>query len=181
MDESLKLQISFNEDTENKNQKFFFQYLWKKHFAELKKVIIYAILFLALGFLPLEFLNLGPVANIFKYGGVLFSGYIFLILYYYFRSKNKTFKLVEEQIDDLRKMKDKISFITLHQDSITFKNPLITINCIWDKTTYKIIDRYLIVNILNNKISFILTESEFKENEYNILLDFLQEYSKKEK
>ncbi|MBB6331948.1 hypothetical protein HNP24_002898 [Chryseobacterium sediminis] len=181
MDESIKLQINFNEDIERKNQKFFFQYLWKKKFTELKKTIIYAILFLALGFFPPEALNLGPVANIFKYGGVFFSGYIFLILYHYFRSKNKTFKLIEEQIDDLRRKKDEISFITLHQDSITFKNPLITINCIWDKTTYKIIDQCLIVNILNNKISWIFTGAEFKENEYNIFLDFLQQHSKKEK
>ncbi len=181
MDESIKLQLYFNEKTERENQKFFFRYTWKKHFAELKKAIIYAVLFLALGFLPLKTIDLGPVSIIFKYGGILFSGYVFLILYHYFKSRNKTFKLVEEQIDDLTGKKDEISFITLYQNSITIKSPFTTINCVWEKTTYKIVDQYLILNIFNNKISFILTEPEFKENGYDILLNFLQQYSKKEK
>ncbi|WP_330743840.1 hypothetical protein [Chryseobacterium sp. CP-77] len=181
MDDSIKLQLYFNEKIERENQKFFFQYTWKKHFVELKKAIIYAVLFMALGFLPIKSLNLGPVSIIFKYGSFLFIGYIFLLLYQYFNTKNKTFKLIEEQIDDLRKKHDEISFITLHQDSITVKNPFNTINCVWDKTHYKIVDQYLILNMVNKNINFIFTEAEFKENEYKILLDFLQQHSTKEK
>ncbi|MDQ1855844.1 hypothetical protein [Chryseobacterium sp. WLY505] len=179
MEEPIRLQLYFNENIERENQKFFFQYTWKKHFVELKKAIIYAVVFLALGFLPIKSLNLGPVAIIFKYGSFLFVGYIFLLLYQYFNTKNKTFKLIEEQIDDLRRKHDEISFITLHQDSITVKNPFNTINCVWNKTQYKMVDQYLILNMVNN--NFIFTESEFKENEYKILLDSLQHYSKKEK
>ncbi|WP_300686564.1 hypothetical protein [Chryseobacterium sp.] len=177
MGESIKLQLYFNENIERENQKFFFQYTWKKHLGELKKVILYTILFLSLGFLPLKSLNLGPVTVIFKYGSFLFIGYITLLLYQYFIAKNKTFNLIEEQIENLRRTHDEISFITLHQDSITVKNPFSTINCVWEKTNYKIVDQYLILNIQN--INFIFTKSEFKENEYQIFLDFILQYSKK--
>ncbi|MBP1167022.1 hypothetical protein JOE44_003906 [Chryseobacterium sp. PvR013] len=181
MEEAVKLPLYFNEDTERENQKFFFRYIWKKQFVELKKAVIYALLFLALGFLPLKSLNLGPVSIIFKYGSFLFIGYIFLLLYQYFTTKNKTFNLIEEQIENLRRKDDEISFVTLNKESITVKNPFHTINCVWNKTHYKIIDQYLILNMVNNKINFIFTEPEFKENEYKILLDFLHQYSKKEK
>ncbi len=181
MEEPIKLQLYFNENIERENQKFFFQYTWKKHFVELKKASIYAVLFLALGFLPLKSLNLGPVSVIFKYGSFLFIGYIFFLLYQYFSTKNKTFNLIEEQIENLRNKHHESSFITLHQDSITVKNPFNTINCVWDKTHYKMVDQYLILNMVNNKINFIFTEAEFRENEYKILLDFLQRHSTKEK
>lgn len=175
------MQLYFNENIERENQKFFFQYTWKKHFVELKKAILYAVLFLTLGFLPLKSLNLGLVSIIFKYGSFLFVGYIFLLLYQYFSAKNKTFNLIEEQIENLRSKHDEISFITLHKDSITVKNPFNTINCVWDKTHYKMVDQYLILNMVNNKVNFIFTEAAFKENEYKILLDFLQQHSTKEK
>lgn len=181
MEEPIKLQLYFKENVERENQKFFFQYTWKKHFVELKKAILYAVLFLALGFLPLKSLNLGPVSVILKYGSFLFIGYIFLLLYQYFSTRNKTFNLIEEQIENLRRKHEEISFITLHKDSITVKNPFNTINCVWDKTHYKMVDQYLILNMVNKNINFIFTEPEFKENEYKILLDYLQEYSKKEK
>lgn len=35
--------------------------------------------------------------------------------------------------------------------------------------------------MVNKNINFIFTEPEFKKNEYKILLDFLQQYSRKEK
>lgn len=181
MDDSIKLQLYFNENIERENQKFFFQYTWKKHLIELKKAIIYAALFMALGFLPLKSLNLGSVSVIFKYGSILFVGYIFLLLYQYFSAKNKTFNLIEEQIGNLRRKHEEISFITLHKDSITVKNPFNTINCVWDKTHYKMVNQYLILNMVNKNINFIFTEPEFKKDEYKILLDFLQQYSKKEK
>jgi len=76
MDEPIKLQLYFNENTEWENQKFFFRYTWKKHLAELKKAIIYTVLFLTLGFVPLKAIDLGPVSIIFKYGSFLFIGYI---------------------------------------------------------------------------------------------------------
>jgi hypothetical protein len=181
MDESIKLHLYFNENIERENQKFFFQYTWKKHFIELKKAIIYTVLFLVLGFLPVRPLNLGPVSVIFKYGSFLFAGYIFFLLYQYFSARNKTFNLIEEQIDELRRKQNEVSFITLHKDSITVKNPFNTINCVWDKTHYKMVDQYLILNMINKNMNFIFTKSEFKENEYKILLDFLQQYSKKKK
>ncbi|WP_126652485.1 hypothetical protein [Chryseobacterium aureum] len=178
MDESVKLLLYFKENIEYENQKFFFQYTWKKHLVELKKAIAYALLFLILGFLPLKMIDLGSVTIIFKYGSFLFLGYIILLVYQYFNAKIRTFNLIEELIENLRR-EDEISFITLYQNSITIKNPFTTINCLWDKTSYKTVDQYLILSMLNNKINFIFTEPEFKENEYKILLDFLQQHSKK--
>jgi len=102
-----------------------------------------------------------------------------LATYQYFNAKVKTFNLTEELIENLRR-EDEVSFITLYQNSISIKNPFTTINCVWSKTSYKIIDHYLILSMLNNKINFVFTEPEFKENEFTILLDFLQRHSKKE-
>ncbi|WP_431610561.1 hypothetical protein [Chryseobacterium sp. 'Rf worker isolate 10'] len=179
MDESVKLQLYFKENIEWENQKFFFRYTWKKHLTELKKAIIYTVVCLVLGFLPLKAIALGPVSIIFKYGSFLFIGYIILLIYQYFNAKIKTFSLIEELIENLRR-EDEVSFITLYQNSITIKNPFTTINCVWSKVTYKIVDQYLILSMLNDKINFVFTESEFKGQDYTILLDFLQQYSKKE-
>ncbi|MDN3691132.1 hypothetical protein QWZ06_02060 [Chryseobacterium tructae] len=182
MNESIKLEISFNENVEREHQKFFFRYTWRKGFTELKKAIIYAIIFLFLGFFSQsKFINNNPASTIFRYAGFIFLGYIFLLLYQYFTRKKKFHELIEEQINDLKRKDEKASFVILNQDDITMENSLSTIRSIWSKTSYKLINQYLIVSILNNSLHFVFTETDFKENDYKTFMDFLEQYSKKEK
>ncbi|MDR2236772.1 MAG: hypothetical protein LBE92_11670 [Chryseobacterium sp.] len=180
MNESVKLELPFDENTKRENYRFFFQYRWKKSLGELKRVIIYAVLFLSLGFIPSIAIKIGQPSVIFRYGSFLFIGYIFYLLYRYFASKKEAYKLVEKQINDYKRQQKRIDFILLNKDSITIESPFQTLGSDWDSTSYKIISRFLILNILQGKLSFILTKSEFKENDYNVLMDFLQKYSKQE-
>lgn len=182
MNEPIRLEVPFNENAERQQQQFFFRYRWKNGFAELKKAIIYAIIFLFLGFFSQsKFINSNPASTVFRYAGVIFLGYIFLLLYQYFTRKKKFHKLMEEQINDLKRKEEKNSVVILDKDSITMENSLSTIKAVWNKTSYKFVDKYLIFGILNNSFHFIFTENDFKENDYKILIGFLEQYSKKEK
>lgn len=90
MNESIKLEIPFNETAEREHQQLFFRYTWKNHFTELKKATLYAIIFLFLGFFSQsKLINNNPTSSIFMYGGFIFWGYIFLLLYQYFIRKKR--------------------------------------------------------------------------------------------
>lgn len=139
---------------------------------------MYAILFLSLGFFPLKGFVGSPFSYIFKYIGFLYIGYAFILVYQYFVAKRKTYKLIEENINDFKTRDVNMHFITLNQNNIVIENPLNTISSIWEKTNYKIVDKYIILNILNNSLQFIFTSSEFKEGDYQTLIDYLQKNSK---
>ncbi|WP_185288530.1 hypothetical protein [Chryseobacterium lactis] len=175
-----RILIDFNENKKRENLQFFFKHKWKKSSGELRKVIIYTILFLSLGFLPFFSHKIGQPSVIFRYGGFMFLGYIFLLVYQYFTTKNTTYKLIEQQINDYTQQEKKESSIILNKEVITIEDPFNTIGSTWSRTNYKIIDQFLILNVLNNRLSFIFTKSEFKNSDYEILIDFLQKYSKLE-
>lgn len=182
MNESIRLEIPFNENAEREQQQFFFRYKWKNGFTELKKSIIYAIIFLFLGFFSQsKFINSNPASTVFRYAGFIFLGYIFLLLYQYFTRKKKFHELMEEQINDIKRKDEKYSVVILNKDSITIENSLSTMGAVWNKTSYKFVDKYLILGILNNSLHFIFTENDFKENDYKTLIGFLEQYAKKEK
>ncbi|UZT95922.1 hypothetical protein ODZ84_11755 [Chryseobacterium fluminis] len=60
MSEGIIIEIPFNEKIERENQRFFFKYLWKRKTTELKKAVIYSIIFLAIGFAPLNDFKQSP-------------------------------------------------------------------------------------------------------------------------
>ncbi|MCQ9641757.1 hypothetical protein MP478_20440 [Chryseobacterium sp. WG14] len=179
MNEFIKIELEFNEKLERKGQQFFFQYVWKKSFSKLKKTIFLGLLFLGIGFLPLEEFDTSPIPYIFKYIGFLYVGFFLLLIIQYFKSKKKTYRLIEEQIDDFIQKDREPNSISLDKNNITIENPFNTIRSIWDKTSYQFVDEYLILNILNDRLCFIFTEAEFKENDYQVLKDFIQQYSQK--
>lgn len=182
MNESITLEVPFNENTEREQQHFFFRYTWKKGFAELKKAILYAIVFLFLGFFSQsKLINNSPASNVFRYAGFIFIGYIFLLLYQYFIAKKKFNKNLEEQIIDFKGKDNQNGFIILSEDHITLENSLTTIGTVWSKTNYKFVDQYIILNIINSNLNYIFTNNDFKENDYKILTDFLGQYSKQVK
>ncbi|WP_250255493.1 hypothetical protein [Chryseobacterium sp. Marseille-Q3244] len=180
MNESIKLEVPFNETAEREHQQFFFRYTWKNGFTELKKAILYAIVFLCLGFSPSKLITSTPASAVFRYGGFIFLAYIFLLLYQFFTRKKKFHASIEEQINDFKQKDEKFSFIILNKDHITLENSLNTIGSIWSRTSYKFVDKYLILSILTNA-NFIFTENDFKENDYKVLKSFLEQYSKEEK
>ncbi|UCA57945.1 hypothetical protein KB553_12855 [Chryseobacterium rhizoplanae] len=182
MNESIKLEIPFNETAEREHQQFFFRYTWKNHFTELKKAILYAIIFLFLGFFSQsKLINNSPASSIFRYGGFIFLGYIFLLLYQYFIRKKKVYKSIEEMINDFKSKDEKASFIILNKEDITIENSFSTIGAVWEKTSYKFVDKYIILSIINSNINFIFTKADLKEHDYNTLTGFLEEYSKQGK
>lgn len=181
MNESVKLEIPFNENREREHQKFFFQYTWKKGFTELKKAIFYALLFLSLGFSRLNFIQNNPASTVFKYAGVIFIGYIFLLLYQYFTAKKKFHESIEAQINDFKRKHEKDGFIILKEDTITIENSLSTVGSVWGKTSYKFVDKYLIMNMINSNINFVFSETDFKESDYKTFTSFLEQYSKQKK
>ncbi|WP_347219645.1 hypothetical protein [Chryseobacterium sp.] len=181
MNESIRLEVPFNENAERGHQQFFFRYKWKKGFTELKKAIIYAIIFLFLGFFSQsKFINSNPASTVFRYAGFIFLGYIFLLLYQYFTRKKKFNELTETLISDLKRKGEKSSFVILTQENITVENSLSIIGAVWSKTGYKFVDKYLILSFLNNSLHFVFTETDFKENDYKTLTGFLEQYSQQE-
>lgn len=179
MNENITIEISFNEKIERENQKFFFKHIWKKNFRELKKAVIYAIIFLAIGFFPLKDFDQSAVPYIFKYVGFLYIGYIFLLLYQYLISKKKSYQLIEEYIEDFKASNNQISYIILNDTSLEIKNTFHTFGSVWAKTSYQLVDQYLIIGIVKDRLNFVLTKQEFNNSDYDTLLHYLQKYSKK--
>src|SRR5690606_19462288 len=111
MNENITIEVPFNEKIERENQNFFFKHTWKKVFRELKKAVIYVIIFLTIGFFPLKDFDQSAIPYIFKYVGFLFIGYIFLLLYQYWVSKKTNYKLIEKYIEDFKVNNNKITYI----------------------------------------------------------------------
>ncbi len=63
MDQNTVIEFAFNEKSEKENQNFYFKYVWKKRFKSWLKITICAIIFLFLGFYPIE--NLTQVFSTF--------------------------------------------------------------------------------------------------------------------
>lgn len=181
MNENTIIEFLFNENIERENQKFFFKYAWKKNFTELKKAIIYAVIFLTIGFVPLKGFDQNAIPYIFKYVGFLYIGYIFLLNYQYVHSKKKTDKIIEENIKDFKNSNDQTVRIVLNETSLEIKSTFNTFGSIWEKTSYKFVDDYLIVQMLKGGLNFIFTKPEFNNFDYDILLNYLQKYSKQQK
>jgi len=120
------------------------------------------IIFLAIGFVPLNDFKQSPVPYIFKYVGFLFIGYIFLIVYEYILSKKKFHKAVEENIQDFKSDKDhKVSIISLSENSLEIKTIFNNFGSVWNKINYKLVDGYLIVGLLKGNLNFVFTKNEF--------------------
>lgn len=175
MNQNNIIEFIFNEKLERENQNFYFKYVWKKNFRELKKAIIYAIIFLTIGFLPLQNFDKSAFPYIFKYFGFLFIGYIFLLIYQYFTFK-KRFQIEVDKIIKKYKQKNESHFIILNSEYIEFKNPFTTIMSVWENTSYIILDDYILISPINN-LYYITHKSEITIDQFKIIIDYLQKYS----
>ncbi|MNU18905.1 hypothetical protein D3C71_71140 [compost metagenome] len=181
MNEDIIINLSFNEKIERDNQNFYFKYIWKSKFTELKKSVIYSIIFLTIGFAPIKGFEQSPIPYVFKYVGFLYIAYIFLLTYQYIQAKKKTHQLIEEHILDLKNSNNLISKIILTENAIEIKNIFYNFGSVWDKTNYKFVNDYLIVGLLKGNLNFIFTKAEFNNSDYDVLLNHLQKHSRQQK
>lgn len=178
MNETITIEIPFNETFERQNQNFYFKYVWSKTIKNWWKIAVFTLIFLFLGFYPIENLDKSPIYYIFKYGGIFFCGYCFILINHYFVSRKKFKKEVDQIIADFR-AKNESSFIILNDNSIEFKNVFYTVSAVWDKVSYVKSNDTLIINAIN-ALSFIIQKQEFKNDEFDIILNYLQKYSKQQ-
>jgi len=169
------IEFTFNEKSERQNQNFYFKYVWKEKSKELKKAILYAIIFLSIGFLPLQHFENSVFPSIFKYFGFLFIGYVFLLIFQYYTSRKRFQKEADHMIEKY-KQKNEAHFIILDDEYIEFKNPLTTIKSIWETTSYIISGEYILISPLNN-LYYIIHTSETIGDQFKIIINYLQKYS----
>lgn len=99
-------------------------------------------------------------------------------MYQYVHSKKKINKSIAEDIRDLQNS-SQTSYIILNKDFIEIKNAFNSFGSVWEKTSYKLVDTYLIVNFLKGSLNFIFTRTEFNNMDYDFLIDHLKQHSKK--
>lgn len=178
MNETIKIEIPFNETFERQNQNFYFKYVWGKTLKNWWKIVLFTAVFLFLGFYPIENFDKSLIYYICKYVGIFFCGYCFILINHYFVSRKKFKKDVDQIIADF-KAKNEPSFITLDNYNIEFKNVFYTISSVWEKVSYVRSNDTIIINTINT-LSFIIQKSEFKNNEFDVILNYLEKYSKQQ-
>lgn len=176
MDNRIIIELSFNEKMERQNQNFYFKYIWKKIFKGWIRIIILTSVFLFLGFYPIENFDTNLLYYLIKYMGIFLCGYCFILIYQYFNSKKK-FKIeIEKIIQELQK-KHGSFYIKLSSEELELSNPHYTIKCIWDKTSYSLIEDYLIIHTISN-LNYIFNKTELENNDFETLINYLERFSK---
>ncbi len=176
MDQNTVIEFAFNEKSEKENQNFYFKYVWKKRFKSWLKITICAIIFLFLGFYPIENFDTSFLYFYFKYGGIFLAGLSIILIFNYFNSKKKFKKEINKKIEKF-KFKDDPHFIILNEKEIEFKNPSTTIKSIWENTSYILSGDYIIITPLNN-LCFIVHRSEVTQEKFKTIVEYLQKNSK---
>ena len=180
MNDIITIKLTFDEKTERDNQKFLFCHNWKKQTKGWKGLLIITVVFLFLGFYPIKYAYGNSTFYFFRIIGVFVLVYLALSILRYFKLK-KNFNLkLEELICDLKKA-DKDSFLMIICDhSIEVKNPFTSIDSVWEKTNYQIINNYLILRFLDNSVQYIFNKSEFENADHEVLISHLQKHSRRQ-
>lgn len=176
MDNSIVIELPFDEKIERQNQNFYFKYIWKKVFKGWIRIIALTSIFLFLGFYPIENFDTNLLYYIIKYTGIFLCGYCFILIYQYFNSKKK-FKIEIEKIVQELQQKLGSSYIKLSSEELELSNPLYTIKCIWDKTSYSLIEGYLIIHTISN-LNYVFNKSELENNDFETIISYLERFSK---
>jgi hypothetical protein len=173
MEENIKLELLFDEKIERRNQKFYFKFLWRKKFIELRKIFILAIFLLFLGFYPIKNLDQNLLYYIAKYGGVFLMGYVLLFVYSYFKSKKKTCSKIEKLIDEFKNTENN-NYIQLTDKKLEVRNQFYSVDSIWNKTNYKIVNSFLLLSFFEINLNYVFTKEEFKNAEYETFFNFFR-------
>ncbi|MCT2562369.1 hypothetical protein [Chryseobacterium herbae] len=178
MNETIQIEIPFNETLERQNQNFYFKYVWNKALKKWWKILLFTIVFLFLGFYPIENFDKNLIHYIFKYGGIFFCGYCFILINNYFASRKKFKKEVDKIITEF-KTKNEPSSIILNDHGIEFKNAFYMMGSVWEKVFYIRSNDTIVISPINT-LSFIIQKAEFKNDEFDIVLNYLAKYSKQQ-
>ncbi|MGI9651650.1 hypothetical protein [Chryseobacterium sp. RLHN22] len=176
MDDNIIIEFPFDERIERGNQNFYFKYVWKKAFKGWRKLIIITLLFLFLGFYPIENFDRSLFYYILKYTGIFLCGYCFILIYQYFNSKKK-FKIEIEKIIQELQQKNDPSYLRFSIEELEISNPMYTVKCIWDKISYSFIEDYLIIHTISN-LNYVFNKAEFKNDDFETVISYLERFSK---
>ncbi|MDF2932935.1 MAG: hypothetical protein K0R36_2266 [Chryseobacterium sp.] len=176
MNKNITIELSFNEKIERENQNFYFKYVWSKAFKSWKKIFFFTLIFLFLGFYPIENFDTNLLYYVIKYMGIFLCGYCFIFIYQYFNSKKK-FKIELEKLLQEFHSKNATSYIKLSSENLEISNPFYTVKCVWDKVSYSIVKDYLIIYTISN-LNYVVNKDELKTDDFGTVISFLERYSK---
>ncbi|NMR35430.1 hypothetical protein HIO71_14680 [Chryseobacterium aquaticum] len=174
MENSLKVFINFDEKITRKQLENYFYYSWKKKLPSLFRNLVFVILFLVI------------IDSIFKADRsridfLNFLGYFSLVLcfiyvgIFYFNKLNYTSK-INQHIAELKKFNPVLELI-FHENSFYIKSEQYDIRSIWEKVTYSISDKTILICIdMGTPFTFLLSEEETEQ--YEDVLNFLKIKSK---
>ena len=174
MHEIITLQLDYNENIERENQTFFFKLGWKKYFKDWKKLVIFTLVLLFLGFYPIKNFDTNLIYYVFRFGAIYLLIYWILIVLSYIKAK-KAFQIkLNQMITELSKGDQNLFSIILDDISIRIKNPFNDFSSVWDKTNYQLVENRIIITFLNTTVNFVLNKSEFRNTDFEILKNHLQ-------
>lgn len=97
MHEIITLQLDYNENIERENQTFFFKLGWKKYFKDWKKLVIFTLVLLFLGFYPIKNFDSNLIYYLFRFGAIYLLIYWIIIWRSYVKAK-KAFQIKLNQM-----------------------------------------------------------------------------------
>lgn len=174
MENSLKVLINFDEKITKKQLEKYFYYSWKKKLPSLLRNTLFIILFLVI------------IDSIFKaergrIDFLKFLGYFSVVLciiyvgIFYFNKLNYTSK-INQHISELKKFNPVLELI-FDEHSFYIKSEQYDIRSIWEKITYFISDKTILICIdMGTPFTFLLSEEETEQ--YEDVMNFLKIKSK---
>lgn len=170
----MKLEIPFNKNIYNRQNQLNFNSVWKKNLKNNNRRIIWGVLGLLLG---------GFMVYDENYVGFLFIGlgihyFANFIDYrqYYRKSKKRYFELINAEINGYENSGSRIIW-EFENDYFSYSDHRFEAKIKWSTfKSYRIIENTLFLDMdPKNGLSYILSKSELKENEWNYILELLKE------
>ena len=177
MNEIMTIQLYYDEDIERENQKFLFKLTWKKFLKDWKKLVLFTLLIVFLGFYPIKNFDSNLIYYLIRFGAIYLLIYWVIILRSYIKAKKEFQKKLDQMITELNKADQNLFSIILNETLIEIKNPFNNFSSVWDKTSYQLIENRIIISFLNNTLNFVLDQSEFRNADFEILKDYIHENS----
>lgn len=172
MENSLKIQINFNEQTIRKQLWAHFYYSWKKKLPGLIKNFFYVLFFL---FVLDSILGNKSRIEFLRFSLILFGAFCIMYLgIFYYNKANFTSKL-NQNIDELKKY-NPITELYFDDESFSIKCEQYDLRSIWKKTSYGISGKVLMIHIdLGTSFTFLISEEE--TDQFSAILEFLKSKS----
>lgn len=182
MENTVEFQLPFSESNTRKALQINYKYIWSKATKKIKKTILPGIICVVLSTLTIIGNDQSGLNYIFTFFAIvaLLQWILHIINYTVFKKKFN--RNIENQINELKSLKNSNLFLSMNSESIIFKSELYDLRCIWSKTSYFIFEEAIFIDLkIGNSIVFIILEDEFTcEEEFNIIRRFIKEKSKEQ-